>query len=324
MTRGTDIMPSCVAQSQFKKARNDTCLKVVVCILSILPTPSVGQTSTAQQGSTSISDGQVTIRLGGRTAGAINSLQWRGMEFIDAYDHGRELQSASSFDGLGECFNPTEAGSVRDGVSSSTTSRVLALSANGSAINVSTQMAFWYGPGEKCNSRGQTSTVPNRLSNHIQYKKVTLKSTAKLGVVNFDIAFKVPEKHDAATFEILTAYMPTKFNSYWGVDAANTKLRNIGAGPGEQTLPVILSTSDRQYAMGAQCWSAQSNITTRITFGRFSFISGHGLGDPVKWNAVNRLTQIDSGSFSYKCVVLVGGLDSVFDGMVRIAKFGAP
>src|SRR4051794_1659541 len=41
-----------------------------------------------------------------RLAGAIASLTWNGMEFIDQLDHGRELQSASSFEDLGECYNP--------------------------------------------------------------------------------------------------------------------------------------------------------------------------------------------------------------------------
>ena len=54
---------------------------------------------------------QLTISTSARLAGAIGSLTWNGIEFINQDDHGRELQSASSFDGLGECFNPTEAGS---------------------------------------------------------------------------------------------------------------------------------------------------------------------------------------------------------------------
>ena len=57
----------------------------------------------------------VTVTASHRTAGAIEFLRWGGIEFINAYDHGRELQSAASFDGLTECDNPTEAGSRRDG-----------------------------------------------------------------------------------------------------------------------------------------------------------------------------------------------------------------
>jgi len=42
---------------------------------------------------------EITIRTTSRLAGAIDSLTWNGKEFIDSFDHGRQLQSAASFDG---------------------------------------------------------------------------------------------------------------------------------------------------------------------------------------------------------------------------------
>jgi len=59
----------------------------------------------------------IVITTTSRLAGAIHSLKWNDMEFIDSLDHGRQLQSACSFDMArpgpfwAECFNPTEAGS---------------------------------------------------------------------------------------------------------------------------------------------------------------------------------------------------------------------
>ena len=57
----------------------------------------------------------LAVGVSSRTAGAIDSLTWGGTQFINARDHGRELQSAAAFDGYGECLNPTEAGSDADG-----------------------------------------------------------------------------------------------------------------------------------------------------------------------------------------------------------------
>src|SRR5205085_4632706 len=61
----------------------------------------------------------IVITTTARLAGAIHSLRWNGQEFIDSADHGRQLQSAANFDGGGrffpETFNPTEAGSRKDG-----------------------------------------------------------------------------------------------------------------------------------------------------------------------------------------------------------------
>ena len=72
---------------------------------------------------------EIRITTTSRLAGAIHSLTWNGREFIDSFDHGRQLQSACSFN-LGqkefhaECFNPTEAGSRSDGRGGISTSRL--------------------------------------------------------------------------------------------------------------------------------------------------------------------------------------------------------
>ena len=58
-----------------------------------------------------------------RCAGAIDSVTWGGKQFISDYDHGRELQIAVTVDGHGECYNPTEAGSLGDGDTQNTSSK---------------------------------------------------------------------------------------------------------------------------------------------------------------------------------------------------------
>src|ERR1700733_3779192 len=62
---------------------------------------------------------EIVITTASRLAGAIHSLTWKGREFIDSTDHGRQLQSALNLNvstpQTGETFNPTEAGSRLDG-----------------------------------------------------------------------------------------------------------------------------------------------------------------------------------------------------------------
>lgn len=101
-------------------------------------------------------------------AGAIESLTWNGVQFINSFDHGRELQSAVSFDGYGECYNPTEAGSddfsnavysaqgvlvkpatiQGDGTGPTSSSCLYSLSANANVLTTTSQMAFWTPPGQ--------------------------------------------------------------------------------------------------------------------------------------------------------------------------------
>jgi hypothetical protein len=41
---------------------------------------------------------EIVITTTARVSGAIHSLTWGGKEFIDSYDHGRQMQSAANFD----------------------------------------------------------------------------------------------------------------------------------------------------------------------------------------------------------------------------------
>jgi len=65
----------------------------------------------------------IQVCTSSRCAGAIDYVSWNGKQFISDYDHGRELQIAVTVDNTGECYNPTEAGSLGDGAGQSTSSR---------------------------------------------------------------------------------------------------------------------------------------------------------------------------------------------------------
>jgi hypothetical protein len=41
---------------------------------------------------------EIVVTTTDRLAGAVHSLTWNGKEFIDSYDHGRQLQSAAGCD----------------------------------------------------------------------------------------------------------------------------------------------------------------------------------------------------------------------------------
>ena len=119
---------------------------------------------------------EIVITTTSRLAGAIHSLTWGGKEFVDSADHGRQIQSASNLDAgtpiLAETFNPTEAGSRRDGAGATSSSRLLALTARGNVLESKTQMAFWLAPGEK--SGGHPAKNTTVLSKHLLAKRVTI------------------------------------------------------------------------------------------------------------------------------------------------------
>lgn len=98
-------------------------------------------------------DSEIRIRTEARFAGTISSLNRRGVEFVDAADHGREIQSASNLDTgspiLPETFNPTEAGSTADGDGPTSSSEILRFAASGDRLESTVRMAFWLRPGER-------------------------------------------------------------------------------------------------------------------------------------------------------------------------------
>ena len=265
---------------------------------------------------------EIVITTTSRLAGAIHSLTWGGREFIDSLDHGRQLQSASNLDVGGklfnECFNPTEAGCERDMAGPTSTSRLLFLSAGDRELVTVTQMAFWLRPGQT--SGGHTALNTTALSNHLLEKHVRIGAVGLDHAIRHTITFTLPadERHERATFEILTGYMPPEFDAFLRL-LPDGALEEIGPGPGEQPHPVILATAAGQHAMG--CWSpARSRTTGRPpTYGRFAFPSQK----VVKWNCVVREEDkagLDAGAHPYLVYSAVGTREQVRTALVALRE----
>lgn len=258
---------------------------------------------------------ELVLRTTNRLAGAVDSLRWDGKEFIDSTDHGRQLQSASNLDAgtpiSDETYNPTEAGSRADHVGPRSSSRLLSLKAEGNVLETTSTMAFWLKPGEKSGPNLAKNTTI--LSNHRLSKKVTIGFRDLPQVLEYVVTFTTPadEKHTAATFEALTGYMPFEFSRFLVYDPASKSTKPISHGPGEQPLPVILSTPSGSHAMGIY------SPEPKAGYGRFHFAE-HRV---VKWNCVFRVKNADGippGEFRYRNYVAVGTLEDVTASLRRL------
>lgn len=265
---------------------------------------------------------ELVIKTTSRLAGAIDSVRWDGKEFIDSTDHGRQLQSASNLDAgsplTDETYNPTEAGSRADHVGPKSTSVLLELKAGDHGLETRSKMAFWLRPGERSgNNLAKNTTI---LSEHLLAKKVTIGYRDLPQVIEDVVTFTLPagERHTAATFEALTGYMPAEFSRFLVYDPAAGRAKPISSGPGEQKLPLILSTESGGHAMGI--YSPEPSPS----YGRFRFAE-HRV---VKWNCVFRVSAregIPPGEFRYRLYVPVGTLEDVEASMRRLHElFAAP
>lgn len=262
---------------------------------------------------------EIIIKTTSRLAGAIDSLTWDGREFINSTDHGRQLQSAGSFDNTptaeAETFNPTEAGSRRDHVRPTSTSRLLELSAGGNYLRTRTQMAFWLAPGER--SEGQLARNTNTLSDYVLTKDVRIGYERRPQALDYRVTFNVPTNthHVYAQFEALTGYMPPEFDTFWQFNPEAQKLEPLSDGPGEINCPVVLATADGKHAMGIFSPPQVQPNTTGPTYGRWRFKAER----VVKWNCVFRVRKgegIPNGDYSYRMLVPIGTRDDV-EAMLR-------
>lgn len=295
-------------------------LALLLCVASGCQQP--GKESPSPTGEAVISGpgigGEIVIRTTARLAGAVDSLRWQGQEFIDSTDHGRQLQSASNFDAgespiRAETFNPTEAGSRRDHVGPSSSSRLRSFRTFDRGLEAVTQMAFWLAPGET--SGGHPARNRSVLSEHLLTKRIEIGGPVP-GAVAVDVVFTVPagEGHRFGVFESLTAYLPPTFSHFWCFDSGSGRLLPLDDGPGEQLRPVVLATPDGKFAMGI--WSPEQDAR----YGRFRFPREK----VVKWNCVFRRGDgaqlLPPGDYAFRHIVLVGGLKDVEQSLRQLSR----
>ena len=252
---------------------------------------------------------EIVITTTTRLAGAIDSLTWAGREFINSTDHGRQLQSACSFDNSptanAETFNPTEAGSRRDHIGPTSTSRLRELSAHGNHLRTRTQMAFWLAPGE--HSEGQRARNTNTLSDYLLTKDVRLGYERWPQALDYRVTFTLPTNavHRAAQFEAVTGYMPPEFDTFWQFNPQTQKLEPLSDGPGEINQPVVLATADGKHAMGIFAHPQLQPHTTGPSYGRWRFRAEQ----VVKWNCVFRVRDaqpLRAGDYSFRMLIPIG------------------
>jgi hypothetical protein len=259
---------------------------------------------------------EVIVATTARVAGAVDSLRWSDLEFIDSYDHGRQLQSAASFD-CGrddpfwpERFNPTEAGSRGDGLGPTSSSELQIFEVDGRTLQTKNRMAFWLAPGEE--SFGRAGLNGTKLSNHWLEKRIQVGCKASPDAIQFDLDFQMPadELHRLAQFEVLTGYMPPYFERFVFWDAVRNQFSTLSDGPGEQPYPLAFSTSDGAHALGVWMVPPSNERYSPIGYGRFRFETEK----VVKWNCAVRIaspTKVDLVRHSFRVYVVVGSLNQV-------------
>jgi alpha-tubulin suppressor-like RCC1 family protein len=202
-----------------------------------------------------------TLSVGTSTkyAGAVSSIRWANKEFINNFDHGRQLSPNYQFFNRFICYNPYETGSLQDGDKPTSTSRLLSFTASGQRIESRTQMAWYYSqfvqnprPDEHCGDPNRWLPVTpytNPLSDYQVHKIVTVGFAEIPNVIEYLTRVFIPEPVLKGV-NYPTAVLNGEFSSIWSYDVVSKDYRNVRARAGEDDRIKVVSTPDGNYAMG--------------------------------------------------------------------------
>ena len=207
--------------------------------------------------------GQISVGTSTQFAGAVSSIKWGGKEFINNWDHGRQLQPNSQFFNRHQCYNPYEAGSAHDGHSLTSSSKLLSLTASGNRLESETQMAWYlrrpnresYVPGDFCGDPAYwlpyPSTIPfdAPLSDYRVRKTVTIGFAGIPNVIEYLSDLFIPEPVLKGLNHV-TAVLPYEFSTIRSYDVVSRDYRHIRLMSGEDDRVKVVATADGSHAMG--------------------------------------------------------------------------
>ena len=282
----------------------------------------------------------LTVSTSTQFAGAVSSIKWAGKEFINNWDHGRQLQLNSQFFNRFICYNPYEAGSIYDGQSATSSSKLLSITASGNRLEATTQMAWYYhfhestNPADYCGDPAQWLACPpylGPLSNYRVHKTVTIGFAGIPNAIEYLVEQYVPEPVLKGSNNP-TAVVNYDFNVLRSWDPVSKDHRIVRALAGVDDRIKIASTPDGNYAMG---WYSpeQQQPYSDVGVATWWFIAPPTMlypdpKDPSKpdpnfacvhFGSVNRYDSFNGPGFTHdRAYLVVGNLDQVNEGLGRV------
>lgn len=263
---------------------------------------------------------ELALTISARFGGAVESLTWRGKEFLNIYDHGRQISYAWQMDGWGECLNPTEPGAAADLFNQTSTSELISVCSSApNHVTTIVHPAYWLAPGEAgfCD-RGATSAVNEELvSDQTFEKSVTIGYGGIDNVIAFDATITLPRDYYGLQLEIPTAYLTGEFSARYRFNPRSGELTEPDSDPRVEPwsfnhaslTPPILATEDGQFAMGA--YTNEPIATYELLF----------YDVPNPYDRTNKLNMVlqerpaPAGDYHYLTFLIVGTLDEVQSAM---------
>ncbi len=272
----------------------------------------------------------ISISLGAGYGGAISSLKWGNKEFVDSHDHGREIQSAVTYNRQSECDNPTEAGSSNDGTGYTSSSQIYSWSAANGILTSHSQMANWLAPGgfsipSNCYAVNSTPLSDTQLK-----KTVTIGAQGIPNLIKHSIQVIHPRGASSMNLEVVTAYMPQEFRTFYTYDPSTKALEYLsmpfspgwtagGYTHGTSSLPIIAVSSDG-YAFAMIPEEHDSPLFNNKNHAYY--FNSEAVG---KWScAFSSRVPIAAGIHSFTCYYAIGSLSDVTNALDQVYQIVRP
>jgi alpha-tubulin suppressor-like RCC1 family protein len=285
--------------------------------------------------------GTISVSTSSQFAGAVSSIKWGSKEYINNWDHGRQLQLNSQFFNRFICYNPYEAGSFDDGMLPTSTSRVLSLTASGNRLEATTQMAWYYKtfitspkPEDYCGDPAQWLPITpytKPLSDYRVHKTVTIGFAGIPNVIEYLVDQFVPEPVLKGMNNV-TAVVNYDLSSVRSWDVVSKDYRNIRARAGADDRTKVVSTPDGSYAMGFYGPEMLQRYDDNVGVINWWFVvppdpfyrdpKDPSRPDPdfacVHFGLINRYDSFGPGNTKDRAYLVIGNLNQVKDSLAAL------
>jgi len=277
--------------------------------------------------SKSIGGNVCTVGHEPRYAASVNSINWRGLEWLYAVDHGQGLQGSEIFSldnpvGLNRCLIPTEQGSQENGSSLVVCDSVSIFRGTSVAADRAytiTDAAEWFDPG------GVTAPLPyntRKTSGFFRTRDITFGDGADVNVIKIAQTLVVPTRADvqALRYEFISPasiYAPrTTFTRLFQVAMTTgttttevSPLVDLVFQPTTTTDPYILvSTDGSTSAIGVYAPTSQLR---ELGYYQARSVASPGFMYCYYYDAHDTVTGMPAGNRTNDSYVILGTLAEV-------------
>lgn len=292
--------------------------------------------------------GPISVSTAGRYAGGIFSITWNGYEFINSYDHGREIGTntigstiANPNPNFSELYNPTEFGSQRDLFSQTSSSKLLNISSRSqSQLSATTQMAHFV-PANTPSDIPPYPIAINKvdLSDHVVEKNITIGNYGNGNIIKIITDIYIPlidSQVDILSdiqFVPMYAFTTSQLTADLLYDKNNPSAGLYPSGyinPTEQDKIVAKSTQNGSHCIAIVSryisgWSETGNMAVRYST-QGNGVSG-SLNEPpyssfgTVFRALNKPNKI-GGNYIFENYVIVGSRSTVLSSLNQLNSLG--